>query len=164
MGKDINKTRQEFIAIVLTLAVVFPFLLAPTVILIIATNPSNATSQFNFLVLYFAPQLIAVITGAIMGLEVNRKVKRVDMLQDGIKNFMVIWKAYYHEIAKQKRFPVVLVIFVSSTALVAVEYLWILYRSKGILGLILLFIVIALLIALGHFSKKYNIQSLHDKK
>ena len=146
------------------LAVGIPFILAPTLILIIATNPADASSQYKYITLYLLPQLIAVITGAIMGFEVNRKVKRVDLLQGGLKNFMVIWKAYYQDIVRHKRFPIVFILFMSSIVFVIGEYLWILYCSKGVMGIILLAVVVFLLSMLGHFSKRYNIENFNDKK
>jgi hypothetical protein len=121
--------------------------------LIFVAKPPNASSLYKFLILFFAPQLIAFLTHGIMGLEVNKKVKRVDMLEGGLSNFMVIWKAYYHEIARHKEVPIVFILFVCSVCFVATEYAWFFIRSKGIIGVIVLLLIVALLAALRYYSQ-----------
>jgi hypothetical protein len=65
---------------------------------------------------------VAGITHGLMGLEVNRKVKRIDMLQGGLR-FEII-KTYYNEIAIRKKLPIVFILFVCSAILLAGEIVW----------------------------------------
>jgi hypothetical protein len=162
MNKNDNNTSSEFTAILLILFVPTLILLLPTAILYFATKPATGNFLYPFLFLFILPALVAGITYGMMGLEVNRKVKRIDLLQGGLE-FEVV-KTYYKEIAKHKKLPVVFILFASSATFLVCEIVWFKVIKGGYLAIILFAILVTSLWALRHYAKKYNLKNNDEKR
>ena len=112
MNKNDNNAGYEFTAILLFLFVPTLILLLPIAILYFASKPATGEFFYPFWLLFILPAFMAGITHGLMGLEVNRKVKRIDLLQGGLE-FEIV-KIYYKEIAKRKKLPIVFILFLCS--------------------------------------------------
>lgn len=156
-NKD-NNAGHEFTAIMLFLFVPTLVLLLPIAIIYFVTKPAGGGFFYSFLFLFILPTLVAGITHGLMGLEVNRKVKRIDLLQGGLE-FEIV-KTYYKEITKRKKLPIVFLLFICSTSFLAGEIVWFKVIKGGPVTIMLFAIIVALLFALRHYAKKYNLQNM----
>ncbi len=156
-NKD-NNAGYEFTAVMLFLFVPTLILLLPIAILYFVTKPAGGDFFYSFLFLFILPILVASITHGLMGLEVNRTVKRIDLLQGGLE-FEIV-KTYYKEIAKRKKLPIVFILFICSTTFLAGEIVWFKVIKGGLVAIILFAIIVALLFALRHYAKKYNLRNV----
>ena len=162
MDKNDENASYEFAATVLFLIVPTSILLLPIAILYFANKPATGSFFYPFLFLLVVPALVAGLTHGVMGLEVNRKVKRIDLLQGGLE-FEIV-RTYYKEIAKRKKLPIVFILFISSVTLLAGEILWFEVIKGGYLVITLFTILVASLFALRRYAKKHTLRGMSDKK
>lgn len=158
MTKKDDNVGYEFTAIMLFLFVPTFILVLPIAILYFVTKPAGGDFFYSFLFLFILPALVAGITHGLMGLEVNRKIKRIDLLQGGLE-FEIV-KTYYKEIAKRKKLPMVFILFICSATFLAGEIVWFKVIKGGFLAIILFAILVGLLFALRHYAKKYNLRNM----
>lgn len=142
----------EFAAILLSFIPTFLILLVIAVLYYL-----NEAKKFPLsMVLFFTSAFVASITHAIMGLEVNRKVKRIDLLQDGAG--LQVIKTYYKEIGKHQKFPIILALFILSIGISAGVIVHSYIEDADWVVGILFFVVILLLILLRYLTKKYKME------
>jgi len=158
MNKNDNNAGYEFTAILLFLFVPTLILLLPIAILYFVNKPATGDFFYPFLFLFILPAFMAGITHGLMGLEVNRKVKRIDLLQGGLE-FEIV-KIYYKKIAKRKKLPIVFILFISSATFLVGEIIWFQVLKRGYPAIILFVIIAALFFALRHYAKKYNLRNM----
>lgn len=152
MGKNNNNAGYEFTAIILFLFVPTLLIFFPIIVLYFINKPAAGGDFLYFAGLFLAPALIAGVSHGLMGLEVNRIIKRIDLLQGGLE-FEII-KIYYNEIAKKKKMPVVFILFVCSATLLVGEIIWFKVIKGGFLAMMLFAVLVGSLLALRHYTKK----------